>query len=114
MLDNDDVNVFLLDKLITTINNNIDRCNSIILRLGLNEDVSSGLVIKHIENSQNIVQNVYQSQLSKQKVIETVNNLMSMLGHNNKEQQHSDAIIEQDDIPTTDEIIDLMEYSEGE
>ena len=70
MLDNDDVNVFLLDKIITTINSSIDRCNNIILKLGLNSDITDQLMIKHIDNSQNI--NVYQSQISKQKVLDTI------------------------------------------
>lgn len=75
MLDNDDVNVFLLDKIITTINNSIDRCNNIILKLGLNSDITDSLMIKHIDNSQNI--NVFQSQISKQKVLDTVHELIN-------------------------------------
>ena len=73
MLDNDDVNVFLLDKIITTINSSIDRCNNIILKLGLNSDITDQLMIKHVDNSQNI--NVFQSQISKQKVLDTVQHL---------------------------------------
>ena len=75
MLDNDDVNVFLLDKIITTINSSIDRCNSIILKLGLNTEITDQLMIKHVDNSQNI--NVYQSQISKQKVIDTINKIVN-------------------------------------
>ena len=75
MLDNDDVNVFLLDKIITTINNSIDRCNNIILKLGLNSDITDQLMIKHIDNSQTV--NVFQSQISKQKVIDTINTLVA-------------------------------------
>lgn len=75
MLDNDDVNVFLLDKMITTINNSIDRCNNIVLKLGLNNDITEPLMIKHIDNSQTV--NVYQSQISKQKVLDTINKLKS-------------------------------------
>lgn len=75
MLDNDDVNVFLLDKIITTINNSIDRCNNIILKLGLNSDITDQLMIKHIDNSQTV--NVFQSQISKQKVLDTINTLVN-------------------------------------
>lgn len=83
MLDNDDVNVFLLDKIITTINSSIDRCNSIILKLGLNTEITDQLMIKHVDNSQNI--NVYQSQISKQKVIDTINKIVNggYLSNNN-------------------------------
>lgn len=76
MLDNDDVNVFLLDKIITTINSSIDRCNNIILKLGLNSDITDQLMIKHVDNSQNI--NVFQSQISKQKVLDTVQHLFKL------------------------------------
>lgn len=75
MLDNDDVNVFLLDKIITTINSSIDRCNNIILKLGLNSDITDSLMIKHVDNSQNI--NIFQSQISKQKVLDTVHELIN-------------------------------------
>lgn len=74
LLDEDDANVFMLDKIITTINNSIDRCNNIILKLGLNADITDQLMIKHIDNSQNI--NVYQSQISKQKVLDTINDIL--------------------------------------
>ena len=74
LLDEDDANVFMLDKIITTINNSIDRCNNIILKLGLNTDITDQLMIKHIDNSQNI--NVYQSQISKQKVLDTINDIL--------------------------------------
>lgn len=74
MLDNDDVNVFLLDKIITTINSSIDRCNNIILKLGLNSDITDQLMIKHIDNSQTV--NVFQSQISKQKVVDTIHTLI--------------------------------------
>lgn len=75
MLDNDEVNVFLLDKMITTINNSIDRCNNIILKLGLNSDITDQLMIKHVDNSQNV--NIYQSQISKQKVIDTIQSILN-------------------------------------
>ena len=75
MLDNDDVNVFLLDKIITTINSSIDRCNNIILKLGLNSDITDQLMIKHIDNSQTV--NVFQSQISKQKVVDTIHTLIN-------------------------------------
>ena len=75
MLDNDDVNVFLLDKIITTINSSIDRCNNIILKLGLNSDITDSLMIKHVDNSQHI--NIFQSQISKQKVLDTVHELIN-------------------------------------
>lgn len=74
MLDNDDVNVFLLDKIITTINSSIDRCNNIILKLGLNSDITDQLMIKHIDNSQTV--NIFQSQISKQKVVDTIHTLI--------------------------------------
>lgn len=74
MLDNDDVNVFLLDKIITTINSSIDRCNNIILKLGLNSDITDQLMIKHIDNSKTV--NVFQSQISKQKVVDTIHTLI--------------------------------------
>lgn len=75
MLENDDVNVFLLDKIITTINSTIDRCNNIVMKLGLNTDITDSLMIKHVDNSQNI--NVFQSQISKQKVLDTVHELIN-------------------------------------
>lgn len=75
MLDNDDVNVFLLDKIITTINSSIDRANNIILKLGLNSDITDQLMIKHIDNSQTV--NVFQSQISKQKVLDTIHTLLN-------------------------------------
>lgn len=75
MLDNDDANVFLLEKVINTINSSIDRCNNIILRLGLNSDITDQLMVKHVDNSQNV--NVYQSQISKQKVVDIINKLKS-------------------------------------
>jgi hypothetical protein len=75
MLDNDDVNVFLLDKIITTINNSIDRCNNIILKLGLNSDITDQLMIKHVDNSKNV--NIFQSQISKQKVLDTIHVLIN-------------------------------------
>jgi len=70
MLDNDDTNVFLLEKMITTINNCIDRSNNIILKLGLNSDISDQLVINHIDQSKHL--SVHQSQISKQKVMDTI------------------------------------------
>ena len=75
MLDNDDVNVFLLDKIISTINGSIDRCNNIILKLGLNSDITDQLMIKHVDNSQTV--NVFQSQISKQKVIDTIHSIIN-------------------------------------
>ena len=75
MLDNDDVNVFLLDKIISTINSSIDRCNNIILKLGLNSDITDQLMIKHVDNSQTV--NVFQSQISKQKVLDTIHTLVN-------------------------------------
>ena len=74
LLDEEDANVFMLDKIITTINNSIDRCNNIILKLGLNSDISESLMIKHVDNSQSI--NVYQSQISKQKVLDVVHEIL--------------------------------------
>ena len=74
MIDDDDVNVFVLEKMIGCINSSIEKCNSIILRLGLNKEISDSLMIKQVDQSQNI--NVYQSQISKQKVIEALKNLM--------------------------------------
>lgn len=78
LLDDEDANVFLLDKIITTINNCIDRCNNIIMRLGLNSDITDQLMIKHVDNSQNININAYQSQISKQKVLDTVRNILEI------------------------------------
>lgn len=75
LLDEEDVNVFLLDKIITTINNSIDRCNNIILKLGLNSDITDQLMIKHIDNSQHLA--VYQSQISQQKVLDVVNKILN-------------------------------------
>lgn len=74
LLEDEDANVFMLDKIITTINNSIDRCNNIIMKLGLNSDITDSLMIKHVDNSQNI--NVYQSQISKQKVLDTINSIL--------------------------------------
>ena len=65
----------MLDKIITTINSSIDRCNNIILKLGLNSDITDSLMIKHVDNSQNI--NIFQSQISKQKVLDTVHELIN-------------------------------------
>ena len=79
LLEEEDVNVFMLDKIISTINDSIDRCNNIILKLGLNSDITDQLMIKHVDNSQSI--NVYQSQISKQKVIDTINAILH--GENN-------------------------------
>lgn len=73
LLDEDDANVFLLDKIIKTINDTIDRSNNMILRLGLNSDITSQLMIQHVDNSQNLSLNVYQSQLSKQRVLDFIN-----------------------------------------
>ena len=70
LLEEDDANVFMLDKIISTINNSIDRCNNIILKLGLNSDITDQLMINHIDNSQTL--NIYQSQISKQKVLDTI------------------------------------------
>ena len=78
LLDDEDANVFLLDKIITTINNSIDRCNNIIMKLGLNSDITDQLMIKHVDNSQNININAYQSQISKQKVLDTVRNILEI------------------------------------
>lgn len=75
MLDDGDVNVFLLDKIITTINSSIDRCNNIILKLGLNSDITDQLMIKHVDNSQTV--NIFQSQISKQKVLDTIHTLVN-------------------------------------
>lgn len=75
LLDEEDVNVFLLDKIITTINNSIDRCNNIILKLGLNSDITESLMIKHVDNSQHLA--VYQSQISQQKVLDTINTILN-------------------------------------
>ena len=75
MLDEGDYNVFLLEKIINAINNSIDRCNNIILKLGLNSDITDSLMITHVDNSQNI--NVYQSQISKQKVLNTIDKLLA-------------------------------------
>ncbi len=74
LLDEEDVNVFLLDKIITTINNSIDRCNNIILKLGLNSDITESLMINHVDNSQHL--SIYQSQISQQKVIDTINEIL--------------------------------------
>ena len=81
LLDEEDANVFMLDKIITTINNSIDRCNNIILKLGLNTDISESLMIKHVDNSQSV--NVYQSQISKQKVIDTVHEILKQVNIEN-------------------------------
>lgn len=89
LLDEDDANVFMLEKIINTINNSIDRCNNIILKLGLNTDVTEQLLIKQIDNSQNI--NVYQSQISKQKVVDTINEILPML------QLNDNIIVESDE-----------------
>lgn len=75
MLDDGDYNVFLLEKVINAINNSIDRCNNIILKLGLNSDITDSLMITHVDNSQNI--NVYQSQISKQRVLNTIDKLLA-------------------------------------
>ena len=81
LLDEDDANVFMLEKIINTINNSIDRCNNIILKLGLNSDITESLMIKHIDNSQNI--NIFQSQISKQKVVDTIDSIMNMFDNDN-------------------------------
>lgn len=75
MLDEGDYNVFLLEKIINAINTSIDRCNNIILKLGLNSDITDSLMITHVDNSQNI--NVYQSQISKQRVLNTIDKLLA-------------------------------------
>lgn len=75
LLEEEDANVFMLDKIITTINNSIDRCNNIIFKLGLNSEITDSLMIKHVDNSQNI--NVFQSQLSKQKVLDTIHSILN-------------------------------------
>lgn len=93
MLDNDDVNVFLLDKIITTINSSIDRCNNIILKLGLNSDITDQLMIKHVDQSQNI--NIYQSQISKQKVLDTIHTLVNGGYLSNQTSNISDDIIDE-------------------
>lgn len=82
LLDEDDANVFLLDKIITTLNNSIDRCNNIIMKLGLNSQITDQLIIQHIDNSQHI--NAYQSQVSKQRVLDTVRMLLGESDENNK------------------------------
>ena len=74
LLEEDDANVFMLDKIISTINNSIDRCNNIILKLGLNSDITDQLMINHIDNSQTLY--VYQSQISKQKVLDTISAIL--------------------------------------
>jgi len=79
MLDDDDVNIFLLEKMINMINNTIDRCNNIILKLGLNGDITDQLIINKIDNHQNV--NVFQSQISKQKVLDTVKNILATINH---------------------------------
>lgn len=86
MLDDGDYNVFLLEKIINAINSSIDRCNNIILKLGLNSDITDSLMITHVDNSQNI--SVYQSQISKQKVLNTIDKLLAnpeLLNVNNDE-----------------------------
>lgn len=75
LLDEDDANVFMLDKIISTINDSIDRCNNIILKLGLNSDITDQLMIKHVDNSKTV--NVFQSQISKQKVVDTIHAILS-------------------------------------
>lgn len=70
LLEEDDANVFMLEKIINTINNSIDRCNNIILKLGLNADITDALSIQSIDNSTTV--NVFQSQISKQKVLDTI------------------------------------------
>ena len=49
--------------------------NNIILKLGLNSDITDQLMIKHIDNSQTV--NVFQSQISKQKVVDTIHTLIN-------------------------------------
>ena len=44
-------------------------------KLGLNSDITDSLMIKHVDNSQNI--NIFQSQISKQKVLDTVHELIN-------------------------------------
>lgn len=75
LLDEDDANVFMLDKIISTINDSIDRCNNIILKLGLNSDITDQLMIKHVDNSSTV--NVFQSQISKQKVVDTIHAILN-------------------------------------
>ena len=75
LLDEDDANVFMLDKIISTINDSIDRCNNIILKLGLNSDITDQLMIKHVDNSKTV--NVFQSQISKQKVVDTIHAILN-------------------------------------
>lgn len=75
LLDEDDANVFMLDKIITTINNTIDRSNNIIMRLGLNSDITEQLTIQPINNVQNNI-NVFQSQLSKQRVLNAIDEIL--------------------------------------
>jgi len=82
MLDNDDANVFLLEKIINTVNSSIDKCNNIILRLGLNQEITDQLMIRHVDNSQSI--NFYQSQMSKQKVLDALN-IISQVNNNSEE-----------------------------
>ena len=77
LLDEDDANVFMLEKIINTINNSIDRCNNIILRLGLNTDITDPLMIQHIDNSSHV--SVYQSQISKQKVVDAVQQILTKI-----------------------------------
>ena len=71
LLENEDANVFLLEKIIGTINGTIDRCNNIIMKLGLNANITDQLIINNIDNSQNV--NVFQSQMSQQKVVDLLN-----------------------------------------
>ena len=75
LIDNDDANTFMLEKIITTINDSIDRCNNIIFKLGLNSNVTDQLLIKNIDKSQNV--NIFQSQISKQKVLDTLNLILN-------------------------------------
>ena len=104
-LDNKSVNFIALPKLTYfseiverdlniayNINNCIDRCNNIIMKLGLNSDITDQLMIKHVDNSQNININAYQSQISKQKVLDTVRNILEISKTTNN-------INEEDELP---------------
>lgn len=75
LLDEDDANVFMLDKIITTINNTIDRSNNIIMRLGLNSNITDQLMIQPVNQTQNNI-NIFQSQLSKQRVVNVIDEIL--------------------------------------
>ena len=76
LIDDDDANTFMLEKIINTLNESIDRCNNMIFKLGLNSNVTSQLMIKHVDNSKNV--NVFQSQLSKQRVISALDKIITL------------------------------------